>query len=152
MNDILENTPETFEKLINEVNEYRDKYLRAVADAQNHKNRLQRDKDNAVKFANEKFAKDLLETLDNFENALKVEMTDDVRLGIELIYKGLLATLQKHNIVEIEKASFDPNFHEAVSKVDAGLEKNAIVSVFRKGYLLGDRLLRASVVSVQRGD
>jgi molecular chaperone GrpE len=149
MSDILENTPETFERLVNETNEYKDKYLRAVADHDNYKKRLHREKEDAIKFSNEKLAKDLLDSLDNFENALKVEMTDDVRMGIELIYKGLLSTLQKHGIVECTTKTFDPNFHEAVSKVDAGLSENSIVTVLRKGYVLGNRLLRPAVVTIQ---
>lgn len=149
MSETLENTPETFEKLINEVNEFKDKYLRVVAESDNYRKRVERDKETALKFANEKLAKDLLETLDNFENALKVEMPDEVRLGIELIYNSLTKTLQKHKVVECMNEMFDPNFHEAVSKVDVGLEPNTITAVLRKGYVLHDRLLRPTSVVIQ---
>jgi len=149
MSETLENTPETFEKLINEVNAFKDKYLRVVAESDNYRKRVERDKETALKFANERLAKDLLETLDNFENALKVEMPDEVRLGIELIYNSLTKTLQKHKVVECMNEMFDPNFHEAVSKVDVGLEPNTITAVLRKGYVLHDRLLRPTSVVIQ---
>jgi|688.fasta_scaffold445012_2 molecular chaperone GrpE len=147
--DVLENTPETFEKLTNEVNEYKDKYYRALSDSQNFKNRLQREKEDAVRFSNERFSKDLLETLDNFENSLKVDMPDDVRVGVGLLYKGLLNTLKKHGVEEINTEKFDPNFHEAIAKVDNGLDDNSIVEVLRKGYILNGRLLRAAMVIIQ---
>ena len=149
--DQLENTPETFQKLINETNEYKDKYLRAVAEAQNFKNRVTKDKENAIKFANESLARDLIETLDNFENALKVELTPETKIGIELIYNGLVSTLNKHNVFACQTDTFDPALHEAVSMVNVGLEKNQIVEVLRKGYVIGDRLLRSATVVIQQG-
>lgn len=149
-NEILENTPETFEKLINEANEYKDKYLRVSAEATNFKRRVEKEKETAVKFANEKIARDLLLTLDNFENALKVEMSNDVRMGIELIYKGLIDTLKKYNISECQNDIFDPQMHDAVSMVEVGMPSNSIVEVLRKGYFLEDRLLRPATVIVSR--
>lgn len=149
-NEILENTPETLEQLVNEVNDYKDKYYRAVAESENIKKRVERDKTQAIKFANEKFARDLLETLDDFENCLKVEMDDDIRTGIELIYRGLLKTLEKNKVKECVYETFDPQIHEAISSVDSDQESNTIVEIFRKGYMIEDKLLRPAMVSVSR--
>jgi molecular chaperone GrpE len=148
--EVLENTPETLEQLVNEVNDYKDKYYRAVAETENIKKRVERDKTQAIKFANEKFARDLLETLDDFENCLKVEMDDDIRTGIELIYRGLLKTLEKNKVKECVYETFDPQIHEAISSVDSDQESNTIVEIFRKGYMIEDKLLRPAMVSVSR--
>lgn len=148
--EVLENTPETLEQLVNEVNDYKDKYYRAVAETENIKKRVERDKTQAIKFANEKFARDLLETLDDFENCLKVEMDDDIRTGIELIYRGLLKTLEKNKVKECVYETFDPQIHEAISSVDSDQESNTIVDIFRKGYMIEDKLLRPAMVSVSR--
>ena len=148
--EVLENTPETLEQLVNEVNDYKDKYYRAVAETENIKKRVERDKTQAIKFANEKFARDLLETLDDFENCLKVEMDDDIRTGIELIYRGLLKTLEKNKVKECVYETFDPQIHEAISSVESDQESNTIVEIFRKGYMIEDKLLRPAMVSVSR--
>lgn len=148
--EVLENTPETLEQLVNEVNDYKDKYYRAVAETENIKKRVERDKTQAIKFANEKFARDLLETIDDFENCLKVEMDDDIRTGIELIYRGLLKTLEKNKVKECVYETFDPQIHEAISSVDSDQESNTIVEIFRKGYMIEDKLLRPAMVSVSR--
>lgn len=148
--EVLENTPETLEQLVNELNDYKDKYYRAVAESENIKKRVERDKTQAIKFANEKFARDLLETLDDFENCLKVEMDDDIRTGIELIYRGLLKTLEKNKVKECVYETFDPQIHEAISSVESDQESNTIVEIFRKGYMIEDKLLRPAMVSVSR--
>lgn len=148
--EVLENTPETLEQLVNEVNDYKDKYYRAVAESENIKKRVERDKTQAIKFANEKFARDLLETLDDFENCLKVEMDADIRTGIELIYRGLLKTLEKNKVKECVYETFDPQIHEAISSVESDQESNTIVEIFRKGYMIEDKLLRPAMVSVSR--
>jgi molecular chaperone GrpE len=147
--DVLENTPETFQRLIDETNEWKDKYLRAVAEADNARKRIERDKHTAVKFANEKFAKDLLETLDNFENAFTVEMNNDIREGFTLIHKSLKMALTKNGIRECPMGTFDPNFHDAISVVNDGTV-DRIVEVHRKGYLLDERLIRPAMVTISK--
>ena len=138
--EVLENTPETLEQLVNEVNDYKDKYYRAVAETENIKKRVERDKTQAIKFANEKFARDLLETLDDFENCLKVEMDDDIRTGIELIYRGLLKTLEKNKVKECVYETFDPQIHEAISSVESDQESNTIVEIFRNSLIQSNYL------------
>ena len=148
--EVLENNPETFQRLIDEANDWKDKFYRQAAEADNLKKRVERDKQKAITFANEKIAKDLLETLDNFEKALDVEMPGNVGAGIMLVQQGLQKTLQKHGVVECPMGDFDPNFHEAVSVVDSDGTSNQIVEVLRKGYLLNNRLLRAATVVISK--
>ena len=77
-------------------------------------------------------------------------MDDDIRTGIELIYRGLLKTLEKNNVKECVCEIFDPQIHEAISSVDSDQESNTIVEIFRKGYMIEDKLLRPAMVSVSR--
>ena len=148
--EVLENTPETLEQLVNELNDYKDKYYRAVAETENMKKRVERDKTQAIPFANEKFVRDLLETIDDFENCLKLEIDDSIRMGIELVYRGLLKTLEKNNVKECSYDLFDPQFHEAISCIESDQESNTILEILRKGYMIEDKLLRPAMVSVSR--
>ena len=149
MTDRLENTPETFEKLIFEVNDYKDKYLRIYAEMENMKKRVERDKTTAIKFANEDFAKDLLETVDNIEKVLTIEMSDDIKDGIELIYKDLKKTLIKYKIVECETKIFDPTMHHAISFIESYEDEKTIEQVLRKGYFMDGKLIRPATVIVK---
>ena len=139
----------TSNTIVQEV-DYKDKYYRSVAELENMKKRVEKEKIVAIKFANEKFARELLETLDNFENCLKLDMDITMRNGIELIYKGLQKTLKNHNVVECNYDNFDPHFHEGVSYIEAGLESNKVVDILRKGYIIEDRLLRPAMVTVSK--
>ena len=141
-----------------ELAEQKDKYLRAHADFENMKKRLEKEKHNALIYANEAFAKDLLTVLDTFENALKsVEQVDTnsedaidkIKEGMVLTYEQLLSILKKHGVEEIEcEGEFDPNFHQAVTQMESDKHKSGdIVQVLQKGYKLKDRLLRASMVA-----
>ena len=147
--DVLENTPENFQRLINETNDWKDKYLREAAESINIRNRSERDKKKSIKLANESFARDLLETLDNFERALDVKMKYSKLEGFILTQQSLQRTLNKHGVVECPLGTFDPNFHEAIGTVPGDVP-NQIVEVHRKGYLLGDRLLRPTTVIVSK--
>jgi len=140
-----------------ELEEQKDKYLRAHADFENMKKRLEKEKTNALIYANEAFAKDLLTVLDTFENALKsveqVEASEnaieEIKKGMVLTYEQLLSILKKHGVEEVEcEGEFDPNFHQAVTQMDSDEHKSGeIVQVLQKGYKLKDRLLRASMVA-----
>jgi molecular chaperone GrpE len=142
------------EELANQKNEY----LRAYADLENTKKRLEKDKNNAVAFANEAFAKDLLTVLDTFENALnsieQIKSSDEesiekIKEGIKLTYDKLLSVLKKHGVEEVScDGEFDPNYHQAVMQVESDEHNSGdIVQVLQKGYTLKDRLLRPAMVS-----
>jgi len=150
---------EALEACRKEVEEYKDKYLRAHADFDNMKKRLEKDKATAVAFANESFATDLLSVIDTFENALFSieqiegdEAVDKIKEGMALTYEQLLKVLKKHGVEEIaNEGVFDPHVHQVVQQVESDAhDKNEIVQVLQKGYKLKDRVLRPSMVSTKK--
>jgi len=140
------------------LKEKENEYLRAYADLENTKKRIQKEKDDALMYANEKFAGDLLVVLDTFENALNSleqietpneEAIEKIKEGMVLTYEQLLSILKKHGVEEIVcESEFDPHLHQAVMQEESeNHESGQIVKVLQKGYKLKDRLLRASMVS-----
>lgn len=141
------------------LKESEDKYLRVHADFENIKKRLEKEKYQAIDYASEKFAKDLLSPIDTLEMALAAEEAADLpaeellaklKEGVELTIKNFYTAFDKHDISIIETdGEFDPNFHDAVMRVDSeNHESGQIVQVMQKGYKFKDRLLRASMVSI----
>ncbi|RBQ26616.1 nucleotide exchange factor GrpE [Arcobacter sp. CECT 9188] len=145
-------------RLEEELKQSEEKFLRVHADFENIKKRLEREKYQAIDYASEKFAKDLLSPLDTLEMALKSanadlsaeELLPKLKEGIELTIKSFLTTFEKHNITKVDTdGEFDPNVHNAVMQVDSEDHTTGqIVSELQKGYLLKDRLLRPSMVSI----
>jgi len=150
---------EQLEACRKEVEEYKDRYLRAHADFDNMKKRLEKDKATAVAFANEAFATDLLSVIDTFENALAAidqiegdEAVEKIKEGMALTYEQLLKVLKKHGVEEIaNEGVFDPHVHQVVQQVESEAhEQNEIVQVLQKGYKMGERVLRPSMVSTKK--
>ncbi|EAL54061.1 nucleotide exchange factor GrpE [Campylobacter upsaliensis] len=139
-----------------EYNALKDQYLRANAEFENIKKRLEKEKINAMAYANEGFAKDLLEVLDALEAAVKVEANDEVSLkikeGVQNTLDLFLKKLEKHGVKEIEAAcEFDPNLHEAMFHIESDEHQSgAVVQVLQKGYKLGERVIRPTKVSVAK--
>lgn len=139
-----------------EYNALKDQYLRANAEFENIKKRLEKEKINAMAYANECFAKDLLEVLDALEAAVKVEANDEVSLkikeGVQNTLDLFLKKLEKHGVKEIEAAcEFDPNLHEAMFHIESDEHQSgAVVQVLQKGYKLGERVIRPTKVSVAK--
>ena len=139
-----------------EYNTLKDQYLRANAEFENIKKRLEKEKINAMAYANEGFAKDLLEVLDALEAAVKVEANDEVSLkikeGVQNTLDLFLKKLEKHGVKEIEAAcEFDPNLHEAMFHIESDEHQSgAVVQVLQKGYKLGERVIRPTKVSVAK--
>lgn len=138
--------------------ESEDRYLRERAELENYKKRSQRERAEAIRYAAEPLARDLIAVVDNLERALEHARASDhanpVIAGVELVLKGALETLQRHGVERIEAAGevFDPSRHEAIAKVaDENVEANRVVQQFLPGYRLHDRLLRAAQVSVSSG-
>lgn len=143
------------EALKKELEEEKNNYFKAYADAENMKKRLQNEADMIKKYRIQGFATELLPVLDSFERSISQEL-DDEKLaayakGYEMIYEQLKAILANEGVVEIEAKDkeFDPNFHNALmqEKVD-GVESGMVVEELQKGYMLKDRVLRASLVKV----
>ena len=153
-----ESLEEKVARLEQQLKDSEDKYYRVHADFENIKKRLEKEKYQAIDFASEKFAKDLLGPIDSLEMALQsanaqldaADLLTKLKEGIELTIKNFNTTFEKHNISKIETdGEFDPNLHNAVMKVDSdGHETGQIVTELQKGYLLKDRLLRPSMVSI----
>lgn len=142
------------------LKESEDKYFRVHADFENIKKRLEKEKYQAIDYASEKFAKDLLAPIDTLEMALAAEeaakevpaeeLLAKLKEGVELTIKNFYTAFEKHDISIVEtEGEFDPNFHNAVMQVDsAEHEDGQIVQALQKGYLFKDRLLRPAMVSI----
>ena len=141
-----------------EAAEYKDKYLRAHADFENSKRRLEKDKMNAVSYANESFAKDILAVMDSFENALasmdnsvedSSEVLENMKEGVNLTFEQLKKILEKNSIKEVScEGEFDPEVHQAIMQVESDdHEVGDVVQVMQKGYTIKDRILRPAMVS-----
>ena len=138
-----------------DLHEFKDRYLRTLADFENFRKRSEREKNDYFKYAMAGVIKDLLPVLDNFDRALEhAEEGDDFHKGVALIYKQLFDVLQRHGlrIIEESGARFDPNIHEAVvTDEDPSVPNHTVVAVLQKGYFLHDRLLRPAMVKVAVG-
>jgi len=142
-----------------EAADYKDKYLRAHADFENAKRRLEKDKMNAVSYANESFAKDILAVMDSFESALASmestgeentsEVLEKMKEGVNLTYEQLKKILEKNHIKEVVcEGEFNPEVHQAIMQVESdNHEVGDVVQVMQKGYTIKDRILRPAMVS-----
>ncbi len=132
--------------------EHHDAWLRAKAETENVRRRAQEDIAKASKFAVERFARELLAVKDSLEAALAAETpsVESMKAGSELTLKQLTAAFEKSNLTEVNPVGekFDPNFHQAISTVEADQEPNTVVTVLQKGYLIADRVLRPALVIV----
>jgi molecular chaperone GrpE len=138
-----------------DAGENEEKYLRLAADFQNFKRRTQKETTEIYSRAIMGIATDLLEVLDNFERAIvqdKKNKADEKFLeGMEMILKQFLNILEKNGVKEIEAqgTDFDPNLHSAIQTQKASDTKpGKVVSVMQKGYIIGDKVLRPSMVIV----
>lgn len=138
-----------------DVAEWRDRYLRTLADFDNYRKRADREKQDFFKYALAGSMRDLLPVLDNFDRALDhAEQGDEFHRGVSLIYKQLFDVLKRHGVRVIDEANvrFDPNIHEAVVRVeDPSVPEQTVVEILQKGYFLHDRLLRPAMVKVAVG-
>lgn len=130
----------------------KQQYLRLMADFQNYKRRTENDRSRIYAEANERLVSELLPVLDNFERALSTEGAGEgYAKGMELIFVQLKDVLKKSGLAEIEAEgkSFDPNFHQAIGKVDKeGAESDSVVDVLQKGYTLNGKVLRPATVRI----
>jgi molecular chaperone GrpE len=136
-----------------------ERLLRTTADFENFKKRAAREREEAVKFANESLIKKLVTALDNFGMALAaagqqpVEASQSLQSGVAMIHQQLRNVLQEAGLEEVDAAGkmFDPNWHEAVSQQDsADVPEGRVLQQLRKGYKLRDRLVRPATVVVAR--
>jgi molecular chaperone GrpE len=135
--------------------DYRNRYIRAVADFDNFRKRSEREKADFFRYAVSGVLKDLLPVLDNFDRALDhAAEGDEFHKGVLLIYKQLFDVLQRHGLKIIDETGvhFDPNIHEAVIREeDPSVPSHTVTAVLQRGYFLHDRLLRPAMVKVAVG-
>jgi molecular chaperone GrpE len=133
-----------------------DRLLRKQAEFENYKKRVEREKSEFAQFASSELMKELLNSLDSFDLAIRNAAAEGkgaekTLKGFELIYKQLQDTLSRFGLkpVEAKGKKFDPNFHQAVStQPTKDVEENTVIEEMRKGYTLNGRLLRPAMVSV----
>lgn len=132
-----------------------DTRIRALAEMENFKKRLQKEKDEQMAYAAESVLADLLPTLDNLDLALqygsKNEACKDTIMGVEMTKKLLLDAVKKHGLEPVGSVgeAFNPEFHEAIAQAEhSEIPAGHIISVMQKGYVLKGRLLRSAKVSV----
>jgi molecular chaperone GrpE len=135
--------------------EHHDAWLRAKAETENMRRRAVEDVDKARKFAVESFAGELLAVKDSLEAALAAESpsVENLKDGVELTLKQLVAAFGKFNLVDIDPVGekFDPHQHQAIQMIDSDEPANTVVTVLQKGYRLHDRTLRPALVMVAKG-
>ncbi|MDX2079311.1 MAG: nucleotide exchange factor GrpE [Terrimicrobiaceae bacterium] len=161
MNESEENpvpTEAPVEDASTEVAKYKDLALRAAADLDNYRKRANREKDDAIRYANSSLLEKLLPILDNFELGLEAAKTAPdagaIVQGMSMVQKQLQDFLRDHGVEAIpsEGAVFDPNHHDAVAQENhPEIPEGHVVRQLRRGYRLKDRVLRASSVTVSKG-
>ena len=139
----------------------KEKYYYLAAEMQNLQRRAAKDKENLLKFGNEKILNDMVDVLDNLERTLgfiekdEDEKVKNIVVGIQMIQKLFLENLSKHGLKAIEAlgAEFDPNLHEALAQQPSEDKKNnEVLLVHQGGYTLNGRVLRAAKVVIAKND
>jgi len=140
-----------------EAKNYYERLLRQAAELENYKKRSARERDDAIRYANESLLKDLLPVVDNLERAIAHASGGGngkpLVEGVEMVLRGLADVLAKHGAMPIlaQGQPFDPTKHEAMTQVETDdHEPNSVVEELHKGYMLRDRLLRPALVSVAK--
>lgn len=141
---------------VKEADRNHNMYLRACADLENYKKRAERERADAVNFANEALIEEVLPVIDNFERALSHangENVDSLRKGVHLTADQMYSVLKKFGLQEIKSVGekFDPSLHHAITEEETeGAAPGTVVKEFQKGYLLKGRLLRPAMVAVSK--
>jgi len=153
-----EEETDELEKLRAERDEFKDRFIRAVADAENSRKRADRDRREAENYGGSKLARDMLPIFDNMKRAIDAIAEDQREAqaalieGIELTMRELVSVFKKHGIVIIAPEvgdAFDPQEHEAMFEAPVpGTKAGDIIQVMNVGFMIHDRLLRPAQVGV----
>lgn len=155
----IELTKSEVEAMNEKLKEAEDNCVRARADLVNYRKRKDDETSKMLEYANEDLIEEILPTLDNFERAIKMDdnnLEDEVSQflsGMKMIYASLVSTLEKFGVKEIESLgkTFDPLYHQAVmTEEDENKEKDMVVEVFQKGYMLKEKVIRPAMVKVNK--
>ncbi|MCR9202987.1 MAG: nucleotide exchange factor GrpE [Halobacteriovoraceae bacterium] len=144
-----------------EEEDFKSKFFYLAAEMDNMKKRFEREKDNLLKFGNEKVLKGLLEVVDNLDRTVDAisgeedEKVKNIYSGIEMVRNQFLNVLKANGLEQVNALgeTFDPNFHEAMAQQPAeGKEDQEIIQVFQHGYTLNGRLIRPAKVVIAKND
>ncbi len=156
---IEDKSTEAVELIQAELEDTKNKYLRLYAEFENYKKKVQKDKEELAKYANESMVYELLPVIDNLEMALKhagdncTEATAALAQGVDNTLREMNRTLDKFGVTSIEALNkpFDPAYHHAMSQVGrSDVENNTVVEEFRRGYMYKEKVLRPSLVAVSK--
>jgi len=148
---------EQYVQLLADMEELKKENLRILADSENFKKRLQREKDEYCKFATSTILEEIIPVIDNLDLALAHtkdnEACKNLAMGVEMTQKIFLDTMKKHGLEQIADLDvpFDPTRHEAMGQVERDdVVENTVCQMMQKGYVLKERLLRPAKVLVSR--
>jgi molecular chaperone GrpE len=132
-----------------------DRLLRQAAEFDNYRKRIDRERKDTAQYAAVDFLQDLLPVIDDFERALQTDVpgAESYRQGLEIIHRGLMEMLRKRGVTTVDAigTDFDPQIHQAVAYEEApDSREGEVLAEFRRGYRLGDRLLRPAMVKVAK--
>jgi len=155
--EVIEEAPvDEKDRLTAELQEMNNKYLRLYAEFENYKKRVNKDKEELVKYGNESLLYELLPIIDNLEMALRHasnNVSSGLVQGVEITLKELQKILEKFGLIAIEANNkpFDPLVHHAMTQNERDdIDEKIVVEEFRKGYMLRDKVLRPSLVAVSK--
>jgi molecular chaperone GrpE len=133
--------------------ELKEQYLRLAADFDNFRKRSARERETILQFANERFAVDLLEVMDNFDRAARADDAS-LREGLARIRELCSAVLQRHGITPISVLTkkFDPAEHEAIAHLPSEYEEGVVIDEVARGYRMHERVIRFAKVAVSKGN
>lgn len=150
-------TPNEVQKLQEQADKFKNDYLYLRAEFENYKRNAIKERSELIKYGGERFIRDLLEIVDNFERALAVQVTPEnlptYKQGIEMTATEFKNLLQKNSVIEVpaEGAPFDPAVHEALGAEPTDkMEPGHILRVFKKPYKYHDKVIRTGQVVVAR--
>ena len=147
--------PDPWEELEQEATKWREMALRSAAEMDNLRKRTARDREDAIRYANQRLLEELLPVIDNFEMGMQAAAQDPqsmIYIGMEMVRRQLNEFLSSQGVEEIPTAGiFDPNIHDAVAEEACGAgEEGRILRVTRRGFRLRERLLRPAGVVVSK--
>jgi len=153
----LEEKQKALEEKEKEAAEYKDKYLRALAESENARKRIRQQAEESARIQREGLLRDLLSIIDNLERAVAAARDGGngkpIVEGVEMVLRSMVDFLRGHGVTQLSAVGqpFDPLLHEAVDHVESTQhEPNTVVDEFVRGYYIGDRLLRPARVTVSR--
>lgn len=163
----IEELEESLESATKDRDEFKDRYLRTLAEIDNFRKRVKKEKEEFQKYVLSEFLLDLLQVYDNLERALKAKtpsqkketilnllVSEDEKSiisGVEMIHKQFSDLLKKNNVVEIEALNkpFDPNIHQALSKEEKeDIDEPLVIEVYQKGFMYNEKLLKPTLAKV----